>query len=302
MSQKKRKISDFTTDDTSRLLLALVAFQENLDETDEDLPQELIPALKKPAAKLRVVPHISFSRVDDVTFNQLGIELKPMVLLPEKRTEIEALGLAEREGNWLSIDATKELLRLIRSHVSRVNEAGSRILVNAFLLRLTSVVGQNEMEINIIPEFPISKTTMQGYSFGGVVDFVVTQAHSKYNSLLLENPVTALAPHNTRIVQHANIFEAKRDNVNAALPQAVVAAASYCKQHELSVMRGCITSGEQWAFFVYKTEVPDHGSVAISQEVALGSNLEELPLLLGLLRDLVENAGAYEQRFFEIVV
>lgn len=123
-----------------------------------------------------------------------------MVLLPEKRTEIEALGLAEREGNWLSIDATKELLRLIRSHVSRVvssyhsltlapfshslsqNEAGSRILVNAFLLRLTSVVGQNEVEINIIPEFPISKTTMQGYSFGGVVDFLVTQAHSKYNS------------------------------------------------------------------------------------------------------------------------
>lgn len=56
MSQKKRKISDLTTDDTSRLLLALVVFQENLDETDEDLPQELIPALKKLAGKLQVVP------------------------------------------------------------------------------------------------------------------------------------------------------------------------------------------------------------------------------------------------------
>lgn len=146
--------------------------------------------------------YLSFSRVDSVVFNQLGVELKPMTLLEEKRTEIEALGLAESEGNRLSIDTTKELLRLIRSHVSRAvgiyqalqslfvpltylfsqNEAGSRILINMFLLRLASVMNHKEAEVNIIPEFPISKTTLQSRSFGGVVDFLVTQGHSKYNS------------------------------------------------------------------------------------------------------------------------
>ena len=43
-------------EDTSRLLLALVAFQENLDETDEDLPPELLPALEKLATKLQIAP------------------------------------------------------------------------------------------------------------------------------------------------------------------------------------------------------------------------------------------------------
>jgi hypothetical protein len=48
-----------TTDDRSRLVLALVAFQENLEETDdlEDLSPELLKNLiLKLAAKLQVVP------------------------------------------------------------------------------------------------------------------------------------------------------------------------------------------------------------------------------------------------------
>ena len=56
MSHKKRKISDLTIEDTSRLLLALAAFQDNLDETDEDLPPELLPALEKLTTKLRIAP------------------------------------------------------------------------------------------------------------------------------------------------------------------------------------------------------------------------------------------------------
>ncbi|KAH7887205.1 hypothetical protein F5I97DRAFT_1829623 [Phlebopus sp. FC_14] len=57
-------------------------------------------------------------------------------------------------------------------------------------------------------------------------------------------------------------FPGRSDNVTTAFSQAVVAAASHCEEHKsvsefyygLSVMRGCITSGEQWAFFVYKTD------------------------------------------------
>ena len=136
MSHKKQKISDLTIEGTSRLLLALAAFQDSLDETDEDLPLELLSALEKWTPKLRIalvsqkyrmhrilicnyMQYVSFSRVDAVVFNQLGIELKPMTLLHEKRTDIEALGLTENEGNRLSINTTRELLCLVRSHVSR---------------------------------------------------------------------------------------------------------------------------------------------------------------------------------------
>lgn len=141
---------------------------------------------------------MSFSPVDQVIFNQLGIRLRPLVLLVARRREIETLGLAETEGNWLSIDATRQLLCLIRNCVSKVvssyrslvlvhcpwlysqNEAASRFLINMFLLRLASVMRNEEAEVNIIPEFPIPKNTFQGHSFGGVVDFLVTQAHSEY--------------------------------------------------------------------------------------------------------------------------
>lgn len=56
-------------------------------------------------------------------------------------------------------------------------------------------------------------------------------------------------------------------------------------------MRGCITSGEQWAFFVYKTDTSGRRIVAVAPEMTLGYNLEELPLLLGLLRDWVCHDG-----------
>ena len=40
-------------------------------------------------------------------------------------------------------------------------------------------MNHKEAEVNIIP---ISKTMLQSHSFGGIVDFLVTQGHSKYNS------------------------------------------------------------------------------------------------------------------------
>ena len=40
----------------------------------------------------------------------------------------------------------------------------------------------------------------------------------------------------------SNIFEAERDNVRAALPQAVIAAASHCKQHKYSLFFSLVCS------------------------------------------------------------
>lgn len=53
------------------------------------------------------------------------------------------------------------------------------------------------------------------------------------SEFLLADPTGILA--NTDEIKGtvtSNIFEAKRDNVRAALPQAVVAAVSHCKQHK----------------------------------------------------------------------
>lgn len=57
----------------------------------------------------------------------------------------------------------------------------------------------------------------------------------------------------------------------------------------LSVLRGCMTSGEEWAFFVYKspTASGDRELFSYSEVISLGSKLERLPLILGLLKDMV---------------
>lgn len=52
-------------------------------------------------------------------------------------------------------------------------------------------------------------------------------------------------------------------------------------------MRGCITSGEQWVFFIYEKRDNDKGHVSASVEYAIGPQCGGLGLILGLLHDWV---------------
>ena len=116
-----------------------------------------------------------------------------------------------------------------------------------------------------------------------------------YNTLgfVLQNPVGALANRSAiRRPLTPAIFEAKKDNLPAALPQAAMAVASY-KQHEFDHFPPvfdlpdlfCEVASRQansWAFFVYKGR-----EICIADQISLGANLENLSLVLGLLKDLV---------------
>jgi len=229
-------------------------------------------------------------------------ELAPCFCAKKKREEIETLGKADTATSGLSFETTVELLRLVRKHVSIMTEAGCRILINMILLRLASAMQNEKIQLNIIPEFPIPKTTFETDSgeqtFSGVVDFLLARIPPKYSRFLLDNPVGALAnPDDATWSLTPTIIEAKRDKLTLAVPQATVAVASYCKQHNLCILRGCITSGEQWSFFIYKSSEA-RGEVFIAPEISLGNSLENLPLVLGLFHDLVENALVFEQKYF----
>lgn len=64
-------------------------------------------------------------------------------------------------------------------------EAGCRILINMMLLRLASAMQNEKIQLNIIPEFPIPKTTFETDSgeqtFSGVVDFLLARIPPKYS-------------------------------------------------------------------------------------------------------------------------
>lgn len=60
-------------------------------------------------------------------------------------------------------------------------EAGCRILINMILLRVVSAMSTDETDVNIIPEFPIAKATFpSNFSFGGVVDLLLTKLPSRF--------------------------------------------------------------------------------------------------------------------------
>ncbi|KAF8711076.1 hypothetical protein AX14_013300 [Amanita brunnescens Koide BX004] len=244
MPTKKRKISDLTVNDANTLL-ALNEFQAALDE-DEDLPSGLITALDQFRTKLEVVKHVTFSKVDALVLLQVNIKSGLLFLVPETRASAEERGLAEIEGKALSMGILKELIELVRRHMTVVTEAGCRVLISLILLRVASTMSTDQMDVNIIPEYPISRTLFPGNrSFGGAVDFLLTKLPGRYTrrkigrsslhsfdldctGYLLGDPTTALGnPDAIKGPVTSYIFEAKRDNVRATIPRAVIAAASY---------------------------------------------------------------------------
>jgi hypothetical protein len=62
-------------------------------------------------------------------------------------------------------------------------------------------------------------------------------------------------------------------------------------------MRGCVTSGEQWVFFIYEKQDDDKGHVASSNELHIGPKFEGLALILGLLYDWVRHTHQHVRCF-----
>lgn len=59
--------------------------------------------------------------------------------------------------------------------------------------------------------------------------------------------------------------------------------------YSFKVLRGCVTNGEEWRFFLFvQNELEEKGHFLILNEIIkLGDDLAGLPLLMGLLHDWV---------------
>jgi hypothetical protein len=56
-------------------------------------------------------------------------------------------------------------------------------LINLLLLCVASTMSDEETDVNIIPEYPITKTILaENHSFGGVVDFLMAKLPAHYTS------------------------------------------------------------------------------------------------------------------------
>jgi hypothetical protein len=209
---KKRKLSDLTTQETDLFLKMIENFKQDLSEEDED-EKSVIASLDHVATKLAQVHHVPFSGTS-LTFAKAKIKAGPLTFISNKIPEIQSLCRKESvDGSQLTVDQTKNLISLIRAHVSFSTEAGCRILVNAILLHVVSNISSTEVDVSIIPEFRMAATRFEyaATSYGGVVDFLIVKGPPASIEFLLGGPQLAFT--DPDMVKHlsSNIYEAKRD-------------------------------------------------------------------------------------------
>ncbi|KAF8589241.1 hypothetical protein K439DRAFT_1628944 [Ramaria rubella] len=297
---KKRKLSALTTQETNAFLRTIENFTQQLtDEGDEE--KAVIASLEHVAARLHKIQHVRSPAPDALTFTKTNIKPEPLIFMPSKIPDVKSFGKESTNSTRLTIEQTRDLLSLIRVHVSFSTEAGCRVLVSAILLHVLSNLSHSGANVSLIPDFHMAPTRFEyaPTSYGDIIDFLIVRGPPVSVEFLLESPKLAFT--NPDILKHlsSNIYAATNDGFRAAIPHATMAAASYCRDHSLSTFRGCVTNGEIWVFFVFKADVwSGGGTVAISKEFRLGMNYSGLPLVLGLLSDWIINAKEREQQFF----
>lgn len=203
-----------------------------------------------------------------------GITSGPLLLVPDKISEVEMLGINTRiPGFGLSMESLGELIGIIRNHVSLVvsefngfqltlflvettsnqTESGCRILINVILLRVVSAMSTEEIDVNIIPNFPISARSFRESLTYTAIDLLLTKLPSRYTreyhelndlarifdlfffflfpGFLLFDPTTGLGnPDSIDRPTTTPILSAKRDDLRASIPEAVLTVASLCTQ------------------------------------------------------------------------
>lgn len=139
--------------------------------------------------------HVPFSSATSLTFAKAKIKAGPLTVISNKIQELKFLGLKEGVGsNQLTVNQTKDLISLIRAHVSfsvsihiRIislyaylcfqTEAGCRILVSVVLLHVVSNISDVEVDVSIVPKFRMDSTRFEyaATSYEGVVDFLIVK-------------------------------------------------------------------------------------------------------------------------------
>ncbi|KAF8347383.1 hypothetical protein F5887DRAFT_1281087 [Amanita rubescens] len=294
----------------SQLIPDFKSYNSSLDDDElKEMNSKLIDVLEDLQTDFQVanLPHTLFSDTDLSTLYPTGIRCDcNLRLVDSKMDQIEASGKAD------DLTTTTELINLVQNHwhvwlETDTGKAGCCMMIDIILLHIAKAMYSQTSEVVIIPQFPIEETTFNmgqfsmPHSFSGVVDYLLAHVPpGDFCNFLHESPDLALmSSHNTPV---ALVIRAKKDKVMEAFSQSVITAASYCKRKKLSVIRGCMTSGEEWSFFVYKGPTASGGKEALfsfSEAISLGSKLERLPLILGLLKDMVANPFNFEQKYFK---
>ncbi|PIL30246.1 hypothetical protein GSI_07424 [Ganoderma sinense ZZ0214-1] len=219
------------------------------------------------------------------------------------------------EDDCLALETTKELLRLALGHVSRSTEGGCRLVADILFLHVAALLtpkGRSEPgphSVYVVPDVPLDTVQLDAPAnnvnpnpnpkFGGLADYVLAK-YPLPAGVALPSPGDWLKPEWYRTRGSVNIFVARtRVRLEDGVLQCVLAAASWCKFAGEEVMRGGVTTGDDWVFFAYRRggQNPSRSARACyarTEVFHVGEDLENLDWILGVLIDWVENAKSFE--------
>ncbi|KAH9979373.1 hypothetical protein BGW80DRAFT_1557057 [Lactifluus volemus] len=266
-------------------------------------PMYVCSALRPALEKTRL------SSTNKTTLREIGIRFnRSLYLSQDKQSVIKAEGNADATASGSSFETTSQLIRFMRNNVALETTARGRPLTDVILLHLASTLQNQAWRVELIPEFPVGaafKTKSSDRSFSGLVDYVLVRVPpGNFFEFLHRNPIEALSISQEIYAPVTSIIiGAKKNNLVGAIPHAAIMAASYCKQQEVSVLRGCITSGEQWMLFIYRSldgleKNSDIGEFQFTKQFSLGKDLHNLAFVVGVLGDMANNALNYNQKYF----
>ncbi|KAI1794312.1 hypothetical protein LXA43DRAFT_1116233 [Ganoderma leucocontextum] len=221
------------------------------------------------------------------------LSLSSLVFKPDGKERACERGAREVEGNFLTLEMTHRLIRLVRDHVPH-DDIGGRFLTGIILLRLAAVLSKDTQRICVHTDYPIRSVQLDdnpSHSFGGVVDYVLANYSATQQ---LHSPGDALLTPGFRKLGSANIFVMESvAELKHGIPECILTTASWCRRiGGEEAMRGAATNGECWIFFAYKRDAEtSYYARSNLVQVWVNEDLSNVNMILGILIDWVENMG-----------
>ncbi|KAF8152231.1 hypothetical protein B0H34DRAFT_110148 [Crassisporium funariophilum] len=289
---KRRRLSSLTDQETATLVNLLERFQHKLDEKDGE-DGEVVHALKTVMREFSGLKHAPFSDATVLTLIQANIVVDLLEWNTDGRTQAVNLG-GKITQNALSLYETTKQIGYIRKHIAFETEAGCRFLTNAIMLHVITNLETRDSSVAIAPESRIPHSGLEsgGSSYAGAVNYLMAIGEPEDRDAIVLSPQLAFTDARVHKMLTCSIYEAKPEKTLPALPQAVMEAVIQSQQLTFTTFRGCVTTGEEWLFFIYnknKDKDGPGGRASYLPPIRLEKDLSGLPLILGLLYDWIEN-------------
>ncbi|TFY59913.1 hypothetical protein EVG20_g7616 [Dentipellis fragilis] len=276
MSHQRRKISDLGPAEAAELLTSLQSFEDKFSDVDMSDSEDVGPGLAESLHgnigrlrdKLMAVAHSPSSRPAPATGK---ISLVSMYLKEDKIPGLVRVSSTPDSGEASAMSAghLRQMVDLARKQVFNDDAGGDSVFINLFLLRLAVLLKSSNIRI-----FSERSADALGLVWGSMTE-----------CRLVELPTNPKLHHGAHGIVRASVFVAKRDQESDLLPRAALALASHCRTIGVKHMRGAVSSGLKWVFFVWReSEDGTDTQIRYSLPFDVDSGENGMELVVGLLK------------------